>query len=71
MRHSLGTAVFAGMLGVTVFGLAYTPAFYTAIRRFGGSKVAGAPRIEPGDMARHAARPGRRGSSFLVCWTRR
>ncbi len=28
MRQSLGTAVFAGMLGVTLFGLAFTPVFY-------------------------------------------
>jgi Cu/Ag efflux pump CusA len=35
MRQSLGTAVFFGMLGVTVFGLLFTPAFYTFIRRLG------------------------------------
>ena len=35
MRQSLGTAVFSGMLGVTVFGLAFTPAFYTFIRKLG------------------------------------
>jgi len=29
MRQSLGTAVFFGMLGVTVFGLLFTPTFYT------------------------------------------
>jgi hydrophobe/amphiphile efflux-1 (HAE1) family protein len=33
MRQSLGTAVFFGMLGVTVFGLLFTPAFYTIVRR--------------------------------------
>ena len=32
MRQSLGTAVFSGMLGVTIFGLLFTPAFYTFIR---------------------------------------
>ncbi len=32
MRHAMGVAVFAGMLGVTVFGLAYTPLFYVIIR---------------------------------------
>ena len=38
MRQSLGTAVFGGMLGVTAFGLIFTPAFYTLVRRirFGG-----------------------------------
>jgi multidrug efflux pump subunit AcrB len=39
MRQSLGTAVFFGMLGVTVFGLLFTPAFYTFIRK-SGSKSA-------------------------------
>jgi HAE1 family hydrophobic/amphiphilic exporter-1 len=33
MRRSLGTAVFFGMLGVTLFGLLFTPAFYVLIRR--------------------------------------
>jgi multidrug efflux pump subunit AcrB len=33
MRQSLGTAVFSGMLGVTLFGLLFTPAFYAFIRR--------------------------------------
>jgi len=32
MRQSLGTAVFFGMLGVTGFGLIFTPAFYVVIR---------------------------------------
>jgi hydrophobe/amphiphile efflux-1 (HAE1) family protein len=33
MRQSLGTAVFSGMLGVTGFGLLFTPAFYTVVRK--------------------------------------
>jgi hypothetical protein len=36
MRQSLGTAVFSGMLGVTGFGLLFTPVFYTLVRRIGG-----------------------------------
>ena len=32
MRQSLGTAVFFGMLGVTGFGLLFTPVFYVVIR---------------------------------------
>jgi len=32
MRQSLGTAVFAGMLGVTIFGLIFTPVFYVLAR---------------------------------------
>ena len=39
MRQSLGTAVFAGMLGVTAFGLLFTPAFYTFVRKIGGGKL--------------------------------
>ncbi|WP_064574385.1 efflux RND transporter permease subunit [Cupriavidus gilardii] len=35
MRQSLGTTVFFGMLGVTVFGLVFTPAFYTFVRKLG------------------------------------
>ncbi|MFM0477043.1 efflux RND transporter permease subunit [Paraburkholderia strydomiana] len=35
MRQSLGTAVLFGMLGVTCFGLLFTPAFYVFIRRVG------------------------------------
>jgi hydrophobe/amphiphile efflux-1 (HAE1) family protein len=35
MRQSLGTAVLFGMLGVTCFGLLFTPAFYTFIRKLG------------------------------------
>jgi hypothetical protein len=38
MRQSLGTAVFGGMLGVTGFGLLFTPAFYTLVQRFGSSR---------------------------------
>jgi multidrug efflux pump subunit AcrB len=32
MRQSLGTAVFSGMLGVTLFGLLFTPVFYVMVR---------------------------------------
>lgn len=34
MRQSIGTAVFSGMLGVTLFGLIFTPLFYVVVRRF-------------------------------------
>jgi hydrophobe/amphiphile efflux-1 (HAE1) family protein len=36
MRQSLGVAVFAGMLGVTLFGLLFTPVFYVLARWAGG-----------------------------------
>ncbi|MEO1720914.1 MAG: multidrug efflux RND transporter permease subunit [Pseudomonadota bacterium] len=32
MRQSLGVSVFSGMLGVTLFGLLFTPVFYVAVR---------------------------------------
>jgi len=34
MRRALGTAVFAGMLGVTMFGIFLTPVFYYVIQGF-------------------------------------
>ena len=33
LRQSLGTAVFFGMLGVTGFGLLFTPVFYSVVQR--------------------------------------
>ncbi|HTU90379.1 MAG TPA: efflux RND transporter permease subunit [Gemmataceae bacterium] len=35
MRRSLGTAVFSGMLGVTLFGIFLTPVFFYVIQRMG------------------------------------
>jgi HAE1 family hydrophobic/amphiphilic exporter-1 len=35
MRQALGIAVFFGMIGVTLFGLVFTPAFYVISRKFG------------------------------------
>jgi len=35
MRRSLGTAVFWGMLGVTLFGIFLTPVFFYVIQWFG------------------------------------
>jgi multidrug efflux pump len=34
MRRTLGTAVFAGMIGVTLFGIFLTPVFYCVVRWF-------------------------------------
>ena len=33
VRHAMGITVFAGMLGVTCFGLLLTPVFYVLVRR--------------------------------------
>jgi hydrophobic/amphiphilic exporter-1 (mainly G- bacteria), HAE1 family len=58
MRQSLGTAVFPGMLGVTVFGLVFTPVFYVLNRRVvlllgSGSRQGRAPKAaeETGEVA--------------------
>ena len=46
MRRALGTAVFYGMLGVTVFGLIFTPVFYVVIRKFSERKKKTEPAQE-------------------------
>jgi hydrophobe/amphiphile efflux-1 (HAE1) family protein len=54
MRQSLGTAVFFGMLGVTFFGLIFTPVFYVACRGLallGGARRAAPTTTEPGARA--------------------
>jgi hypothetical protein len=42
MRVALGVAVFSGMLGVTIFGIFFTPVFYVVIRWLSGQTAAGA-----------------------------
>ncbi len=46
MRQSLGTAVFSGMIGVTIFGLIFTPLFYVLASRFQSKKRAGDAPLE-------------------------
>jgi multidrug efflux pump len=41
MRNAMGIAVFAGMLGVTLFGLILTPVFYVLLRNLRLSRKAG------------------------------
>jgi len=36
VRAATGVTVFAGMLGVTLFGLFLTPVFYVALRKLSG-----------------------------------
>ena len=48
MRHAMGVAVFAGMIGVTAFGLFLTPVFYVVLRHLAGNrplKQHGAPVV--------------------------
>jgi hydrophobe/amphiphile efflux-1 (HAE1) family protein len=55
MRIALGTAVFWGMIGVTLFGLIFTPVFYVVVRRLAGGKLTAvgagqtAPRPQPAE----------------------
>ena len=54
MRQSLGTAVLFGMIGVTCFGLLFTPAFYTFIRKLGRKEHTGGgfPDLSPYSASR-------------------
>ena len=45
MRQALGVTVFSGMLGVTFFGLIFTPIFYVMCRKL-GIMIKGEPRSE-------------------------
>jgi multidrug efflux pump len=47
MRRAMGTAVFSGMIGVTVFGLFLTPIFYVVLMKLGRKRAAApAPKSE-------------------------
>jgi multidrug efflux pump len=46
MRRTLGTAVFAGMLGVTLFGIVLTPVFFYIIRSLSGPSRRRQPVLE-------------------------
>ncbi|MDP0490074.1 MAG: multidrug efflux RND transporter permease subunit [Verrucomicrobiota bacterium JB023] len=50
MRQSLGTAVFSGMLGVTFFGLLFTPVFYVLIRGLFSRRKAEEDGEKPGKL---------------------
>ena len=67
MRSAMGVAVFAGMIGVTAFGLFLTPVFYVLLRRLAGNRplklhgreVHGAEAFAPaGDLAAHGSGSG-------------
>ena len=47
MRRAMGVAVFAGMIGVTFFGLYLTPVFYQVLEKLGLKKSAPAVTAEP------------------------
>ena len=47
MRVALGVAVFSGMLGVTIFGIFFTPVFYVVVRWLTDREDAAAQRRTP------------------------
>jgi multidrug efflux pump len=49
MRVALGVAVFSGMLGVTIFGIFFTPVFYVVIRWLAGKGKAGKEPVHARD----------------------
>ena len=55
LRQALGTAVFAGMIGVTLFGLIFTPVFYVICRWLGDLFSRKSKRAKPQDPAAIAA----------------
>ncbi|HSV69370.1 MAG TPA: multidrug efflux RND transporter permease subunit [Methylibium sp.] len=65
MRSAMGVAVFAGMIGVTAFGLALTPVFYVLVRRLAGNRplkhhggqVAGTSNLPNATLSHAVANP--------------
>ena len=57
MRQTLGTAVFSGMLGVTLFGIFLTPVFYYVIQWVSDRRRIAAGAERPSRGSRRAARP--------------
>ena len=54
MRQAMGVAVFAGMIGVTLFGLFLTPVFYMTLMRLGSKKK---PAPEQGRLPADGIKP--------------
>ena len=54
MRQAMGVAVFAGMIGVTAFGLFLTPVFYVLLRALTGNRPL---RQHGGATVQHLAHP--------------
>jgi multidrug efflux pump len=56
MRHAMGVAVFSGMIGVTAFGIFFTPVFYVLLRALAGNRPLtqhGEGSIEPATATSH------------------
>ncbi|HEY2855809.1 MAG TPA: efflux RND transporter permease subunit [Gemmatimonadaceae bacterium] len=50
MRHVMGIAVFSGMLGVTFFGLVFTPLFYVLVRGIAARRTERSGITPPADV---------------------
>ena len=51
MRQAVGVAVFFGMIGVTLFGLIFTPIFYMIVRNLADGRQRKVPLAA--DSAQH------------------
>ena len=65
MRYTLGVAVFSGMLGVTIFGIFFTPVFYYVIRRLTTRRLPPVTRIQTPAQHRRARQKKRSPPSLL------
>ncbi|MHB1421922.1 MAG: efflux RND transporter permease subunit [Gemmataceae bacterium] len=65
MRRTLGTAVFAGMLGVTLFGIFLTPVFYYVIQWFNDRQPPSVP-LEEADWQEVEHTPSRRHAPEMI-----
>ena len=69
LRQTLGTTVFSGMIGVTIFGLIFTPVFYVVSRWVAAARRPAARRAgrltRRSERGRYFTRPTRCRSSFL------
>jgi Cation/multidrug efflux pump len=54
VRSATGITVFAGMLGVTLFGLFLTPVFYVALRKLAGRPLVSHAPAHAADAPSHA-----------------
>jgi multidrug efflux pump len=66
MRRTLGTAVFSGMIGVTVFGLFLTPVFYYVVRRLAPERTPATVTAEGRSPAAPAVSPVGKDGSLMV-----
>jgi multidrug efflux pump len=61
LRRATGTAVFFGMIGVTFFGLNFTPVFYAWLRRLFPAPLHNAHDLEELEEAEHVAELAEKG----------